>query len=399
MMAKAPQTKGAFLPTEIVITILSFASDEDTVNENWQSTLFSCCLVCQQWYSAAIPFLYSKPVISARNYDSFAGTLDVRGKARHNIQEPLGNFVKHLDLGGLAHSGSKSVTARLLRACKEELEVFVAPASTFSTISLTPMSKCLNLRIVDLSVLMTIVPFLSIPHAVRNLKHLETLRFPPEMSHKGLPKVNDPHNERSRPLYQWPPKLKRLQLWRVHDSIILGNFIWPETVTAVTIIESNHYPFNTILQTLSTDSARHRLQRVRILSSRQTDEVSIVAPLCFQMEKLKFLSLQGCGCDPGFYRRIITMSPELAPLEILEISPLPLEHKLRVELVRDLKAVFAVAFPRVRLLGIAASCIDYVSEWFELEMDKALMENAKNSGHYDKEKLENGRIQTGVYYF
>lgn len=102
------------------------------MNENWQSTLFSCCLVCQQWYSAAIPFLYSKPVISARNYDSFAGTLDVRGKARHNIQEPLGNFVKHLDLGGLAHSGSKSVTARLLRACKEELEVFVAPASTFS---------------------------------------------------------------------------------------------------------------------------------------------------------------------------------------------------------------------------------------------------------------------------
>lgn len=93
------------------------------------------------------------------------------------------------------------------------------------------------------------------------------------------------------------------------------------------------------------------------------------------------------------------MSPELAPLEILEISPLPLEHKLRVELVRDLKTVCAVAFPRVRLLGIAASCIDYVSEWFELEMDKVLMENARNSGHYDKEKLENGRIQTGVYYF
>ncbi|KAM5479957.1 hypothetical protein MaudMau93_007665 [Microsporum audouinii] len=133
-MAQAPQTKGAFLPTEIVITILSFASDEDAVNENWQSTLFSCCLVCQQWYAAAIPFLYAKPVISARNYDSFAGTLDVRGKARHNIQEPLGSFVKHLDLGGLAHSGSKSVTARLLRACKEGLEVFVAPASTFSNV-------------------------------------------------------------------------------------------------------------------------------------------------------------------------------------------------------------------------------------------------------------------------
>ncbi|KAF3490893.1 F-box domain-containing protein [Arthroderma uncinatum] len=131
MVAQDLRARGAFLPTELVVTILSYATDEDTVNENWQSTLFSCCLVCQQWYAAAIPFLYSKPVISARNYDSFAGTLDVRGKARH-IQEPLGNFVKHLDLGALAHSGSKSVTARLLRACKEELEVFVAPASTFS---------------------------------------------------------------------------------------------------------------------------------------------------------------------------------------------------------------------------------------------------------------------------
>ncbi|KAM5447597.1 hypothetical protein MaudCBS49596_005856 [Microsporum audouinii] len=398
-MAQAPQTKGAFLPTEIVITILSFASDEDAVNENWQSTLFSCCLVCQQWYAAAIPFLYAKPVISARNYDSFAGTLDVRGKARHNIQEPLGSFVKHLDLGGLAHSGSKSVTARLLRACKEGLEIFVAPASTFSAISLTPMSKCLNLRIVDLSVLMTIVPFLSIPHAVRHLRDLETLRFPPEMSNKGLPKVNQPQNERSPPMYQWPPKLKRLQLWRVHDSIILGNFIWPETVTAVTLTESTHYPFNYILQTLVNGSARHRLQRVRIVSNRQTDEISFLAPLCSQMEKLKFLSLQGCGCDPVFYKRIISTSPKPATLEILEISPLPLEHKLRVQLVRDLQTIFSVAFPRVRLLGISASCINYVSEWFELEMDKVLMDNARKSGYYDKEKLENGRIQTGVYYF
>lgn len=146
MMAQAPQTKGAFLPTEIVITILSFASDEDAVNENWQSTLLSCCLVCQQWYAAAIPFLYAKPVISARNYDSFAGTLDVRGKARHNIQEPLGSFVKHLDLGGLAHSGSKSVTARLLRACKEGLEVFVAPASTFSWVTPKELYTLLETR-------------------------------------------------------------------------------------------------------------------------------------------------------------------------------------------------------------------------------------------------------------
>ncbi|KAK2839335.1 hypothetical protein FQN49_006243 [Arthroderma sp. PD_2] len=397
MMAQDLRTKGAFLPTEIVITILSYASDEDTVNENWQSTLFSCCLVCQQWYAAAIPFLYSKPVISARNYDSFAGTLDVRGKARH-VQEPLGNFVKHLDLGGLAHSGSKSVTARLLRACKEELEVFVAPASTFSTISLTPMSKCLNLRIVDLSVLMTVVPFLSIPHAVRNLQNLETLRFPPEMSNEGLPKINEFQDEKT-PMYQWPPKLKRLQLWRVHDSIILGNFIWPETVTAVTLTESVHYPFNNIVQTLMTGGAPHRLQRIRILSDHQTDEIAFLAPLCSQMDKLKFLSLRGCGCDPVFYKRVVSTSLAPAALEILEISPLPLEHKLRVQLVRDLRMVISITFRRVRLLGIPASCIDYVSEWFELEMDKVLMDNALNSGYYDKEKLENGGIHTGVYYF
>lgn len=121
------QEAHVYLPSEILELIFFFVRD----GKRSQRSLWSCCLVCRQWYSAAVPALYESPVLWGWNFASFASTVSPSAHARVRRVE-LAQYVKHLNMSAVAYESSNSMTARLLRRVKGKLETFVAPAKSFS---------------------------------------------------------------------------------------------------------------------------------------------------------------------------------------------------------------------------------------------------------------------------
>lgn len=112
------------LPQELLQQVFSY------LYEN-QKTLHACSLTSPSWYLASVGFLYENPSITGKNYDSFVRAIcpSVNAHVRCN---GLAELVRRLDMSGLVHNGSKSLTARLLRRVKTRLEEFVAPQASFA---------------------------------------------------------------------------------------------------------------------------------------------------------------------------------------------------------------------------------------------------------------------------
>lgn len=120
-----------FLPTEIVIQIVSLV-DRSLSGYERQKALYTICLISHQWYSAALSFLYVRPRLEKGNtYRKFTATLCPPAGAPKTSKD-LGGLVRRLDLSRLVHHSSNSMTARLIGRVKDNLEVFIAPASGFS---------------------------------------------------------------------------------------------------------------------------------------------------------------------------------------------------------------------------------------------------------------------------
>jgi len=118
------------LPIEVINNILAFIRlNRNRVQQ--RHTLWACCLVSKSWYSAAISSLYEAPLLSNKNFDKFARTICPPVNS-HVRRIGLENFIHRLDMGKLAYESSKSLTARLLRRTRQSLELFVAPAVSFS---------------------------------------------------------------------------------------------------------------------------------------------------------------------------------------------------------------------------------------------------------------------------
>lgn len=119
------------LPTEIVVLIVSFAAcDADDARR--QRSMYACCLLSTQWYSAAIAFLYERPRLDrGLSFKKFTDTVCPPIAARKNKLN-LGSLVRRLDLSGLVHHSSNSLTARLLGRVRANLEVFIAPSVSFA---------------------------------------------------------------------------------------------------------------------------------------------------------------------------------------------------------------------------------------------------------------------------
>lgn len=140
--ATTPTNKPIFIPTEIILQIVS-RLDRSLRGHERQRTLYNVCLVSHQWYSAALSFLYSRPRLEKGNaYRKFTDVLcPPAGLPRTGMMsKDLGGLVRRLDLSRLVHHSSNSMTARLIGRVKENLEVFIAPAAGFSYVMLTTIS-------------------------------------------------------------------------------------------------------------------------------------------------------------------------------------------------------------------------------------------------------------------
>jgi hypothetical protein len=131
VISDAPAAVEVYLPTEIVLQIVSIVA-ASSGGDRRQKILYNCSLVSRQWYSATTPYLYEKPRLeSGTTFQKFTAVVCPpvgAPKSRTN----LGSLVRRLDMSRLVHHSSNSVTARLLGRVKENLEVFIAPAASFS---------------------------------------------------------------------------------------------------------------------------------------------------------------------------------------------------------------------------------------------------------------------------
>ncbi|RHZ68149.1 F-box domain protein [Aspergillus thermomutatus] len=299
-------TRQIYLPTEIVVQIVRFVAADEA---HRQEALYACCLVSRQWYSAAISFLYEKPRLhQGKSFQQFVSTISPKVGVRRNKLN-LGSFVRRLDLSRLVHHSSNSVTARLLGRVKENLEVFLAPRVSFAVNSLPALSKCTNLRHLDLSLVVDPIPFPDLKKSLSRLPRLRTLRLPHSTN------LDVPDSSRT----EWPPLLHKLQLSGHFSATTIPSFSWPPALTSLTLKNCTDLSVTSIACLLSSPQLSETLRHLAISNANRGLEPGSINAVTAFLPDLTSLSVPGDMVDETFFDVLYSLSPPLA-LEVLEFD-------------------------------------------------------------------------------
>jgi hypothetical protein len=115
------------LPSEVLYTIMSYVK----LQQDSQRTLYFCCLVSRAWHSEAVILLYQDPVLEEERYLSFVRAMRPSNSIP-DLQIPLSEYVKTMDLSALPAAVADRVAQNLLARVERGLEGFVAPVTRFS---------------------------------------------------------------------------------------------------------------------------------------------------------------------------------------------------------------------------------------------------------------------------
>ncbi|KAK2808945.1 hypothetical protein FQN50_004218 [Emmonsiellopsis sp. PD_5] len=374
----APENRPSlYLPGEIVVHILSFVRNKATR----QKTLHSCCLVSRQWYSAAIPLLYERPKVAGRDFDRFVSAISPSTKA-YAPRGDLGRYVRRLDFSNLVHHSSNSLMARIIGRVKDRLEVFIAPASSFSVVCLSPLSKCKKMRVLNLSFVLEALDFEAIKKAVRNMDNLTTLKLPPRTE-----------IDTTAENISWPPKLAKLKINGPIDVDVAEDLDWPKNITSLTVAGSTLQisPPPTIL--FNRYLSNH-LKELTITFAPQID-FQRLCPLPVFMRNLTFLSLPGDQINNDLFFMLHTREYDPISLECLECGESPEPARFSIErFTQALETTLA----RLRAFGFHQCHCTEKRITDDAELEEMLQANAVKAG-YDKGEIESGELQVGVYYF
>ncbi|GFF45581.1 F-box protein YDR306C [Aspergillus udagawae] len=374
-------TRQIYLPTEVVVQIVRFVAADDA---HRQEALYACCLVSRQWYSAAVSFLYEKPRLHIGNsFQQFVSTCSGVGVRRNKLN--LGSFVRRLDLSRLVHHSSNSVTARLLGRVKENLEVFVAPRVSFAVNSLPALSKCTNLRHLDLSLVADPIPFPNLKKAFSRLPRLRTLRLPRSTN------LDVPDSSRT----EWPPLLHKLQLSGQFSATTIPSFSWPPALTSLTLKNCTDLSVTSIACLLSSPQLSETLKHLTIsYANRRLEPGSINAVTAF-LPGLTFLSVPGDMVDETFFDVLYFLSPPLA-LEVLEFDMPNLDPVLHFE-TSSLIMALDKGLSNVRSIGFSdIFCTDERIVEDE-EVDDVLYKHARRRAEQGAPTAVD-ETEVGVYY-
>ncbi|KAL1301476.1 hypothetical protein AAFC00_005724 [Neodothiora populina] len=343
-----------YLPDEILLHILDYVR-LDTV-QIYQPTLSSCCLLSRQWYEVAVPLLYERPRIEGKGFDPFVRAI-CPSINLHVRQSPLAQLVKVLDMGHLVHHGSNSKTARLLGRTKNSLEEFVAPQATFAINCYPALSKCVKLRVLDLSLVSESTPLQKLFNTIKLLPALETLRLPRSAGFGN--------NEVDPDSIVWPPNLQRLYLSGGIDAHFLCGIVnFPPTLSDLTIEHCSQAKGHAIRQLLATMSvAGVPLRSLKIASMPRFGINALDVALAF-FPGLEHLSVSVDYITPAIlnpefqlYQSIIA-KPDFTThaLRSLEItnsgSPGDLDKFSPIDIVIALEEG---SFPNLRIVRVAKS--------------------------------------------
>ncbi|OKL60700.1 hypothetical protein UA08_04258 [Talaromyces atroroseus] len=375
-----------FLPTEIVLQIVSRV-DRSLRGHERQRTLYTLCLVSHQWYSAALSFLYARPRLEKGNaYRKFTAILCPPASAPKTSKD-LGRLVRRLDLSRLVHHSSNSMTARLIGRVRENLEVFIAPASGFSVNSFSPLSKCTKLRYLDLSLVNESFQFDSVIKSLRYMQHLVDFRAP------GFMRITQDtvalRADSGGPT--WPASIEQLQLSGTID-INMGTFRWPENITQLTLKHCMNLSLYVMTGLLGNHQLDENLKRLTVSTYNRGLQPECIHLIPVFLPNLLFLSIPGDLVHDIFFSMMKHRGKKLA-LEVLELGHTHTGDKLDFS-IQSLINVLDTSLPNLRAVGFHTMYGDD-----HPDLDDALLKRAEEKADELPISDETVEFDAGTYYF
>jgi len=315
---KVWDTPAVYLPDELICQIL----ENVTASAFSQRTFASCCLLSRQWYSVAVPFLYSEPYLYGKNFDPFVRTI-CPSINLHVRVSPLAELVTVLDMGNLVHQGSKSLTARLLRRTKARLHTFVAPQASFAINCLPALSKCDLLRKLDLSLVSESPPLPELFKTVSHLGNLRSFSLPRSSGFGGGPGPGT---------LAWPPVLEAVNLSGGIDAhFVHGIVAFPPTLRRLAIErcpQAKGYAVNHLLRTavrsLPLLEELKLAHMPRLESDALDDTLSILPRLRKLSVSIDYVTCLMFDLNPDIQRGAPGVDPALlnngCALQVLELT-------------------------------------------------------------------------------
>lgn len=168
--------------------------------------------VCKHLYNALIPLLYRLPILKATNFFAFVDTVSRR---RH-----LGRYIQELNLSSVVQLGKNAFVAKLLKRSASSLRVFVAPFTSFGFGPLLALKNCLELRILDLALVLEMFDLGELFRSISRLHNLTHLSFP-----RSSIEISDVES------IEWPLRLSHLHISGGISDEFLIRSVLPPTIT------------------------------------------------------------------------------------------------------------------------------------------------------------------------
>ncbi|KAJ5748828.1 uncharacterized protein N7511_010524 [Penicillium nucicola] len=364
--------KQVYLPTEILVEIAEyirdFREDGDVSQTNhpflYQTTLYNFCLVSRRWYSAGIEMLYSQPDITRGNsFALFTSTVCPPLRAKKPSMD-FGSMVRFLWLDRLVHHSSNSLTSRLLGRVKKNLQIFVAPRTSFSINSLAPLSKCTELIHLRLGLVIEPIELPVLKKAISNLHKLKLLVLPSSML------ITD---DQSGP--SWPSNIQHMQLGGRFDLESMPTFRWPPNLKSLTFCGCEELNTFTLELILMNEQLCSTLRTLSLHPSNGNLLGAEDSPILSGLLALRRLELP---IDLLYSLHILPPSDEYAsPLSIRELilmAPYDDDSEPTFDLDELYKAL-GRNLSRVCGLGIYQKCLGMIPKESHARIDKKIWRN------------------------
>lgn len=182
-----------------------------------------------------------------------------------------------------------------------------------SSNSLPSLSKCLNLTHLDLSLVSDPIPFPQLKKTIHNHRRLTSLHLPRSTFLNNNTNLNN-HPESH---FDWPPRLRILQLSGTFSPTTIPSFAWPPRLTSLSLIECTDLSVTALASLLSSPQLASSLRTLSIAPfNRNLHPESVNAVPAF-LPGLFRLSVPGDLVEDSFFDILAHLAPPLA-LEVLE---------------------------------------------------------------------------------
>lgn len=295
----------------------------------------------------------------------------------------LGSMVKTLHMGRLVHHSTNSLTARLLGQTKKNLEIFVAPRVSFAVNCLPALSKCQNLRVLNLSLVSgTSIPFPRLKKAICNLSKLKVLQLPFSMPVTHTDSVD-----------QWPPQLESMTIGGNLDPAVMRSFEWPPSITDLKIRKCTDLNTNVLESVLQNDQLREALRTLDLDNSNEEMCIDQASDVLYTLPNLCNLKIPIDLTEDLLILPAPDGFPRL-PIRVLELSYPKYEADLPFDLGDEMFLALSRNLADLWAFGIREECFDMIEAKAKM-IEKALWEHIDKSDDEDLDFLDD----FGLYAF